>query len=317
MIIRIATRATPPSFPPKPAIFRAPEMHDFTAADPQNRFFLSADGLKLHYFEWPSLGSGLAPVVCLPGLARPADDFDALAAALAGQGRRVLALDHRGRGASQWDEEWRHYDLDVEQDDIMRFLADAGVSSAAFIGTSRGGLHMMRLAKSFPGLLRSGVLNDIGPEIPVEGLLAIKRYVGKLPALAKMEDAIGLMRLTAGEKFSAVSAAEWEIFARHTFEEKNGRMALRYDPALAHTLDDVEENARPADFWEGFDALAQGPLLTLRGENSDILTPDILRRMAERAPKMEQRIIAGQAHAPLLLDAPTIAAVVDFIRRTA
>jgi pimeloyl-ACP methyl ester carboxylesterase len=287
------------------------------AAHPRSRFYRSADGLRLHYFDWPSSDQRLAPVVCLPGLARPADDFDFLAAALAEQGRRVLALDHRGRGASQWDEDWRHYDLGVEQDDILRFLADAGVSSAVFVGTSRGGLHMMRLAGAFPGLVRAGVLNDIGPEIPVKGLMAIKRYVGKLPALATLEDAIGLMRLTGGEKFSAVSAGEWEIFARNTFEEKNGRMAFRYDPALAHTLDDVAEDMEPYDFWDGFDALAQGPLLTLRGENSDILTPDVLQRMAARAPRMERHTIAGQAHAPLLLDAPTISVVVDFIRRVA
>jgi pimeloyl-ACP methyl ester carboxylesterase len=285
------------------------------ACDPHSRFFQSADGLRLHYLEWPAPTDRLSPVVCLPGLARCADDFDLLAAALAGQGRRVLALDHRGRGKSQWDEDWRHYDLDIEQGDIMRFLGHAGVSSAVFVGTSRGGLHMMGLAKAFPGLIRAGVLNDIGPEIPVKGLLAIKRYVGKLPALATMEDAVGLMRLSAGERFPAVSPQEWEIFARHTFEEKNGKISLRYDPALAHTLDDVADDMEPYDFWDGFDVLAQVPLLTLRGENSDILTPDILQRMAARAPRMAQHMIKGQAHAPLMLDPASISLVADFIQR--
>ncbi len=283
--------------------------------EPLSRFFQSADGLRLHYFEWSGGDAASSPVVCLPGLTRPADDFELLARTLASEGRRVLALDHRGRGQSQWDADWRHYDLDIEQDDIMRFLADAGVASAVFVGTSRGGLHTMRLAKAFPGLVRAAVLNDIGPSIHIPGLLAIKRYVGKLPTLATIEDAVGLMRLTAGERFSSVSRHEWEIYARHSFVEKEGRVALRYDPALAHTLDDVSEDMEPYDFWEGFEALARGPLLTLRGANSDILTPEILQRMADRAPNMEQYTIAGQAHAPLLLDAPTISRVMEFVRR--
>ena len=73
----------------------------------------------------------------------------------------------------------------------------------------------------------------------------------------------------------------------------------------------------PYDFWEAFEALARRPVLTLRGENSDLLTPEILDRMARSAPGMEQYIVAGQGHAPLLLDAPTIDRVVEFIRRVA
>jgi len=163
--------------------------------------------------------------------------------------------------------------------------------------------------------VRAAVLNDIGPSIHIPGLLAIKRYVGKLPSLATIQDAVGLMRLTAGERFYSVSAHEWEIYARHSFVEKEGRVALRYDPALARTLDEVSEDMEPYDFWEGFEALARGPVRTLRGANSDILTPEILQRMAESNPNMEQYTIAGQAHAPLLLDPPTILRVMEFVRR--
>ncbi len=281
--------------------------------EPTSRFLFSSDGLRLHYLDYPGGGAG-APVVCIPGLTRPADDFDRLARALAGAGRRVLALDYRGRGESQWDPDWTHYDLDVERDDILRALGHAGVESAAFVGTSRGGLHTMRLAQGQPGLVRAAVLNDIGPSINLAGLLAIKRYVGKLPPLGSMEDAVGLMRLTAGKTFEAVSPDEWEIYARQTFVERDGRIALRYDPALMHTLDEVTPDMEPYDFWDGFEALARRPILALRGANSDLLTPEILADMARKAPAMQQYTVAGQGHAPLLLDVPTIARVVEFIQ---
>ena len=270
--------------------------------------------MRLHYFDYAAQGVRTPPpVVCLPGLTRPADDFSALAPALAAKGHRVLALDHRGRGDSAWDPDWSHYSLDVEQDDILRLLALEEIGSAVFVGTSRGGLHAMRLALARPGLVRAAVLNDIGPEINLAGLLAIKRYVGKLPPLNNLADAIGLMRLSAGATFSALSMDEWEQFARQSFVEKDGKVVLRYDPALTRTLDHVAPDMVPELFWDEFAALARGPLLTLRGENSDILTPEILERMVAAAPAMETHTVAGQGHPPLLLDAPTIDRVVAFV----
>jgi len=279
----------------------------------EDRYFLSADGLRLHYLEWRGAGhESRTPVVCLAGLTRSSEDFRALAGALAAQGRRVLALDCRGRGESQWDPDYSHYTLDVERNDILRLLHETGVAQADFIGTSRGGLHTMLLAQARPGLVRAAVLNDVGPQINLDGLLGIKRYVGRLPPLNSIEDAIGLMRLSAGATFSSMTMEQWRIFAQQSFTQKEGKVVLRYDPALSHTLDDMRPDWTPIEYWDAFLALTQGPLLTLRGENSDILTPEILAEMAARAPAMEIHIVPGQGHPALLLDDETIARILRF-----
>lgn len=284
-----------------------------TSRGPLHRTLEARDGLSLHYLDFPAPGSASA-VVGLPGLTRPAEDFETLAASLNAAGRRVLALDYRGRGELQWDPDWRHYDFDVEEDDILRVLAQEGVSTAIFVGTSRGGLHTMRLARRQPGLIRAAVLNDIGPEINLSGLLRIKRYVGKLPPLASMKDAIGLTRFAAGADFLGVDPGDWERYARRSFVETPEGVVLRYDPALSHTLDAVAPDMEPLDYWEDFRALAQHPFLVLRGAKSDILTPEILGRMKSAAPAMLTHIVEGQGHAPLLMDKATIACVADFIQ---
>ena len=189
------------------------------------------------------------------------------------------------------------------------------MSTAVVVGTSRGGLHTMRLARRWPGIVRAAVLNDIGPEIDLSGLLRIKRYVGKLPPIASMKDAIGLTRFAAGSDFVGVSPEDWERYARRSFVETPEGVVLRYDPALSHTLDAVAPDMEPLDYWEDFKALAQHPFLVLRGEKSDILTPEILGRMKSAAPAMLTLIVEGQGHAPLLLDDATIACVADFIQR--
>lgn len=280
----------------------------------ESRYVAARDGLRLHYLDYANPGAERLPLVCLPGLARSADDFWRVAEAAQKEGRRILALDYRGRGRSQWDADWRRYALDVELDDILTVMRDAGVSSAVFLGTSRGGLHIMNLAAAHPGVVAAAIFNDIGPKIENDGLLRIKRYVGKLPPIASMRDAIALMRMTAAPQFSAVSAEDWETYARQTFVEKDGKVTLRYDPELSHTLDVFTPEAEPETYWEQFEAMKDAPLLVIRGANSDIFAPETVDEMARRATRLESHTVEGQGHAPLLLDAPTIGRIVEFLR---
>jgi pimeloyl-ACP methyl ester carboxylesterase len=75
--------------------------------------------------EFGPRATGLKPVVCLPGFSRTAEDFTALASALAAGGRRVLALDSRGRGRSQFDPDPDKYSLAVELNDLITVLTAA------------------------------------------------------------------------------------------------------------------------------------------------------------------------------------------------
>src|SRR5947209_7004462 len=126
-------------------------------AEPWLSLFISApDGLRLHVRSYgPALASGL-PVVCLPGLARSSIDFDPLARALTGgpaQPRRVIAIDSRGRGRSEYDPDCENYSLAVELADVSAVLTALEIAPAVFVGTSRGGLLTMLLAAHRPTAL--------------------------------------------------------------------------------------------------------------------------------------------------------------------
>src|SRR5690606_18076567 len=75
------------------------------------------DGLTLHGRDYGDRHSGRLPVVCLAGLTRNSRDFHRIALALADQGRRVVTLDYRGRGLSQWDPEGASYTIGREAQD--------------------------------------------------------------------------------------------------------------------------------------------------------------------------------------------------------
>lgn len=280
-------------------------------SDPVSRYYTAQDGLRLHMRDYPT-ASDRTPVVCLPGLARTAADFDPLARALATT-RRVVALDYRGRGLSEWDKDWKNYDLGVESADILSVLTAAGIETAVVIGTSRGGIHAMILAAARPTLLRGVVLNDVGPILDPLGLARIKGYVGKLPAPNSWSDAVQLAKSVMGAQFSALDDEDWHAYARLSFEERDGAFHPRYDKQLMRALDIYDPEAPAPDMWPLFEALSTVPVLAIRGENSDLLSTETLAEMAKRHPKFQSFTVPGQGHAPLLIDGPTIEKICQFI----
>eukprot|EP01037_Dinobryon_pediforme_P012590 gene12590-12680_t len=283
-----------------------------------HHYVTAFDGLNLHYSETGGSNGGL-PVICLPGVSRPAGDFDILAQMLAkgdiGPARRVLALDYRGRGLSDWDKNPENYSVAIEHRDMRTVLNAAGVTKAIFIGTSRGGIQTMFTAAQMPEMVHAAVLNDIGPVIEMDGLMRIKDYVGKFPKVSTWDDIVKILKIGMAEHFPALSDAEFETYARITFVEKADGIVMRYDPAVANTFATASyENPLPA-IWPLYEALGTIPLLIIRGSTSDLLSPATVAEMMARHPGAEFYEIEGQGHAPLLLDGPSCKRIAEFVAK--
>jgi pimeloyl-ACP methyl ester carboxylesterase len=281
-----------------------------------SRFVTAQDGLKLHVRDYrPAHDAARLPVVCLPGLARSGADFENLATALANDSprpRRVLAIDSRGRGKSEYDPNPANYNLVVELADVMAVLTALGIGRAVFIGTSRGGLLTMLLATARPAAIAGCVLNDIGPEIDMTGLLRIKDYVGKLPEPANFADAARIVKQVMGEQFPKLSNEAWLAWARRSYKESEGRLAPDYDIKLATTVADIDPDKPLPSMWKEFDALAGVPMMVIRGANSDILSRTTLAAMQARHPGMLSLEVADQGHAPLLAEPEVIGKIAEF-----
>ncbi len=282
----------------------------------QHHFLVSTDGLKLHYIESGPLTAAL-PIICLPGLTRPAADFDKLAALLGsgqiGKARRVIQIDYRGRGLSDWDEKPENYSLIQEHVDMCQVLDHFGIARAVFFGTSRGGLQTMYTASQRPDLIAACVLNDIGPVIESEGLARIKAYVGKFPPVKTWPEIVDLLKIGMSPQFPAVTPEQYETYARLTFVEKDGHIIMRYDPALAESLKSFDMSKPIPPAWGLFDLLNSKPMLIIRGSNSDLFTRATAGEMMLRNPNAAFHEVDGQGHAPLLLDDATCERIAHFI----
>jgi pimeloyl-ACP methyl ester carboxylesterase len=274
------------------------------------------DGLKLHARDYGHAAGLRLPVVCLPGLSRTSADFHELAVFLsthAARPRRVLSLDYRGRGRSDYDRNPANYDIRIEAQDTLDVLAAAGIPEAVLIGTSRGGLIAMAISAMRPTVLKGVVLNDIGPVIEGQGLARIKAYVGKLPQPATLDEGVAILRRVSGGQFTRLTDSEWRTFAERTWKETNGRLAPDYDTALMQGLAALDIEKPLPNLWPYFEGLANVPVLAIRGGTSDMLSDDTLKAMGERLPDCQTFTVVGEGHAPLLSDPPTMQRIASLV----
>jgi pimeloyl-ACP methyl ester carboxylesterase len=275
------------------------------------------DGLKLHALAGGARTAPGLPVVCLPGLSRTVEDFRPLLERLMADGRRVLALNSRGRGRSERDNNPANYSVPVELGDVLAALDATGIARAIFVGTSRGGILTMTLAVARPAAIGAAVFNDIGPVLDMAGLLRIKQYVGRMPRPDSWSDAVRILRAAMGGHFPALDDAGWNFYARTTWREGGDGLEPACDPALSQVLKSVDPAEPAPTLWLQFDALPKVPLMVIRGENSDLLSPETVGMMRARRPELIVLDVPGQGHAPLLRDEGTFDAIAAFVARCA
>ncbi|HEX5210221.1 MAG TPA: alpha/beta hydrolase [Pseudolabrys sp.] len=288
------------------------------ALDGASTFVSAPDGLRLHARCYGRRSAPTLPVVCLPGLARTEADFETLARTLAGdpaRPRRVIALDYRGRGLSEYDKDPANYNFHVELADVLAVTAALDAAHAIFVGTSRGGILAMLLAAVRPAAIAGCVLNDIGPVIEPKGLIRIKGYVGKLPQPRSYDEAAEILRRLFSAQFPKLGHDAWLASAQRTFRDDGGRLVPTYDTNLAKTLEGVEFDKPLPPLWAQFDALGHAPLLVIRGANSDILSAETVEAMRARRPALEAIEVPDQGHAPLLAEPDIIARIAAFAAR--
>ena len=273
------------------------------------------DGLKLHALIGGARAAPGLPVVCLPGLSRTVEDFRPLLLRLVADGRRVLALDSRGRGRSERDKNPANYSVPVELADVLATLDAASIPRAIFVGTSRGGILVMALAVARPAAIGAAVFNDIGPVLEMAGLLRIKQYVGRMPRPDSWSDAVHILRSAMGGHFPALDDAGWDAYARTTWREGEDGLEPACDPALSTVLKDVDPAEPAPTLWPQFDALPRVPLMVIRGENSDLLSREAVGMMRARRPDLAVLEVPGQGHAPLLRGDATLDPIAAFVAR--
>ncbi|MEO7504282.1 MAG: alpha/beta hydrolase [Sphingomicrobium sp.] len=278
----------------------------------QDKYWNSADGLRLHYRDYAGPHER-APLLCIPGLTRNAADFEPVADHVAGQWR-VIAVDLRGRGLSENDPKPERYSPPAYAADLMKLLDQLGIADAVFVGTSLGGLVTMVIAATDSERIAGALLNDIGPDVDAEGIDRIAGYVGTDTRFATWDDIVASLKARNGDKFPRWDDAAWHRLARRTARETGGTIGFAYDMAIADYFD-RSRTAPVFDAWPLWRSLVGRPVTLLHGEISDLLSAATARRMIEEVPDAELVVVPDVGHAPSLEEPESLAALDRLLAR--
>jgi pimeloyl-ACP methyl ester carboxylesterase len=275
---------------------------------------LSPSGLHdIAYKEWGDVDNPRV-LVCVHGVTRVSDDFDALADALADT-YRVVCPDMAGRGQSGWLRVPQHYQLPQYVADMVTLLARLNIESVDWLGTSMGGLIGMCLAALENNPINKLILNDIGPTLNAAALTRIGDYIGQDVQFSSFDEGLAYIRAIS-VPFGAHTDEQWHKIASDVLRQNNeGKWIRHYDLQLAapfkeSTLESTQQ--LEALLWNAYDAIKCKTLL-IRGEQSDLLTREVAHSMTKRGPHPALVEIAGVGHAPTFMHADQIEVVSNFL----
>jgi esterase len=245
------------------------------------------NGITLHYLDW---GPAEAPaVVLLHGITGHARVWDHLAERLT-PARRVIALDQRGHGDSDPapDDDYR---VGTMADDVAAFAGKLRLERFALLGHSMGGRIAIAYAAAHAARLERLVIVDIGPEIALAGLQRVRDMMSQSPERVESEEwAVDYIR--RANPLQDVGLLRERV--RHGLKRlPDGGLTWKYAKGLR---DMMREGRRDVvDLWEPLGRIPC-PTLVVRGAESDILSPEVAKKMTERLPDGRLVEIPGAAH---------------------
>ena len=124
--------------------------------------FVTVNGLRIHYVDWGQTEQ--PPLILIHGLDRVARTFDHVVPHFTSR-YRVIAVDMRGHGDSDWDPQAR-YVVDDHVSDLEGLVAQLGLRNITLWGNSTGGRVVQVFAGKHPDLVAKVISEDVGPERP-------------------------------------------------------------------------------------------------------------------------------------------------------
>lgn len=264
--------------------------------------------LRFHFLEW---GRPDAPtIVLLHGGHQSAHSWDLVSLHLA-QRYRVLALDQRGHGDSEWARDVVYSNNEMSLD-AEAFIAAMGLHEPILMGHSMGGRNTMLLLRRNQTTARAAVIVDVGPELSERGRAAIGGFVQANQEFDDLDHFVRNVRqydpyrsrehIERTVKYNMLERADGKYISKCDSTPRRLGIVRASGPLENITLDDAA----------GFSL----PVLLVRGANSNILEPDAAERFAAAMPHGELVTVPDSGHNVHGQNTKGfISAVGDFLRR--
>jgi len=277
--------------------------------------YVNVPGMRLHYLDY---GGAAEVIIALHGLIQNARAFEGIAPALVPH-VRLIALDVRGRGGSDWGPpgsyRWCYY-----LNDLRAFVRALGLTKFSLIGTSMGGALALLYTIAHPQRVTRLVLNDTGLNNDKVGAARVAERIALAPSdFADLDEAIGWsLRTRKGfNRLPRHAQAAW--VSHYLVPTPSGRLRFDCDPLLIRRArmfppqfgPHVQPWSHRKVVWDQVRSLAT-PILLVRGEVSEVVPRESAELMAEMLQDASWAEVPGCGHAPTLYEPEAQAALRKF-----
>lgn len=270
---------------------------------------------RFHFLEWGS--EDAQPVVLLHGGNQSAHSWDLVSLHLSAD-YRVIALDQRGHGDSEWNR-GAHYAISDMLPDARDFLAETGISRPVVVGHSMGGMVTLALACAYPELVGAVVIVDIGPEVGERGVRMIREFVGRNIEFDDMEEFLD--RVEQYDRYRTRAHIE-RTLKYNLIRRADGRYITKADRRRYVDAGGSDESGAQARL-PGVPSFAdvsklEVPVLVIRGGDSNVLEQESAERFVAALPNGELEVVPNCGHNVASQNTPGfLAAVKPFLDRFA
>lgn len=265
---------------------------------------VSTNGVELRCLDWNGDGP---PVLFLHGGNQTAHAWDLVCLQLRDR-YRCLAVDLRGHGESPFPEDGR-WRMRVQADDIRGLVSELSLERPALVGFSMGSWVATAYAALWPDAPRAAVFVDGAPTLADPDEKELFELMGTY-RFASLDEAVehhlayGPGGSPAHQRYYLLRTARRKDSGQWVTPRFWGRFGAPPD----------EMNADTESLWKLVPKIPC-PALVVRGEHSNILSPELAERMAAELPGAgAYRTVPGSGHM-VTLDRPRqlADAIADFL----
>ena len=266
--------------------------------------FVEAGGLRLHYQDYGTAGK--PAMLCLHGGAAHAHWFDFIAPGLVAA-YRVIALDQRGHGDSEWADP-PAYSYERYAADLAEVVEKLDLRDFVLVGHSMGGTVSLEYASTYPGRVGKLIVVDSTLQMTPERVAAL-RDVGSRQGsnYATREEFIARYRLRPAGT-SAAPEVMRHLAQNSARQFPDGTWRHKFDRSVYATRETTDGLPR----WNHI----RIPALLVKAERSQRINPQVYGEVKSRCPQVQLTEVPHCDH-HVTLDNPSgfVSAVKSFLTK--
>jgi pimeloyl-ACP methyl ester carboxylesterase len=248
-----------------------------------------ADGPKFHLQEW---GGGKHACFLIHGFGEGSYVWSEFAL-LAASHYHTFAIDLRGHGDSDWDQNG-DYDVGTHVADMVQIIRTLGRTRLALVGHSMGADIAIRVAIECRENILGLVVVDFGPSLNPAG---VQHMRAQFRAADQIYRSVADYAMWLAERRPLVRPGLLDRIAGCALRPRSdGAFQRKVDPSMIRPVNDQEDfSGAKSDLWALLSKMTW-PVLLVRGEGSAVLTRDAATQVLEVLPDGHFRSVRFAGH---------------------